>query len=276
MDEYLQQAYMFENYRILETDSKKNNAIVFFSGNGLYYPSTAEVFQSVILENDRYEWENIAKSPKIRKEYKLIIFVRDIQRQWYIEGINHRLDTQDKLLEFLKEKTKGYCVTTCGNSAGGYMAVLFGLKINAEKVFNFSGQFDIQNEINPGNPLIYKHKYEGKYFSLLGSIEDLPHLRGNIFYLFPNKSEFDIKQYNLVKGKGLNILRIDANSHGETVYPTCYPYLLTIKKKKLAKICLGFGEKIVRKKDVSRKVIPFFARLRNFIRNFGINLFLPA
>ena len=79
-NEIIRQAYKALNYRIVETSARTNNAIVFFSGNGLYFPNTKEVFENVILNSDRYEWENIAKNKKIRKYYKLIIFVRDIYK----------------------------------------------------------------------------------------------------------------------------------------------------------------------------------------------------
>ena len=58
-NEIIRQAYKALNYRIVETSARTNNAIVFFSGNGLYFPNTKEVFENVILNSDRYEWENI-------------------------------------------------------------------------------------------------------------------------------------------------------------------------------------------------------------------------
>lgn len=67
------------NYKIIDNHGADNkNCLIFFSGNGIYYPNSEEVFDEVIVRNDRYEWENIAKSSLINKNCARIIFVRDV------------------------------------------------------------------------------------------------------------------------------------------------------------------------------------------------------
>ena len=264
-NEIIRQAYKALNYRIVETSARTNNAIVFFSGNGLYFPNTKEVFENVILNSDRYEWENIAKNKKMRKYYKLIIFVRDIYKQWYIDGINTEINTRDKVIEFLCKETKGYKVSVCGNSAGGYMAVLCGVKMNAEKIFSFSGQFDIMDKISNENPLIFQHKDDGKYFSLISLISGSKFPDERIFYFFPGKSDADNRQYELIKNTCINTFRIDEAEHGKTIDSYCYPFLLTAKKEKLIKLAEAHKGKTIQKKIVSRRIVPFFVRLKRFV-----------
>lgn len=61
-NEVVKAAYKNKNYEVVYTGSKTGRAIVFFSGNGLYYPNTEEEFRNKVLDNNRYEWENLSKS----------------------------------------------------------------------------------------------------------------------------------------------------------------------------------------------------------------------
>lgn len=91
---------------------------MFFSRNGLYYPDTVESFVNIIIENDRFEWQNVMKSSLVQVTYEMVILVRDVYKTFYQKGINSSLDSIEKVLYFLKEKTEGYQVITCGQSAG--------------------------------------------------------------------------------------------------------------------------------------------------------------
>ena len=170
--ELLRREYEKDNYRLIRTGSKTNKAIIFFSGNGLYFPNTEEEFTQKIIVNDRYEWENLASNRLIRKRYELIIFVRDVYKQWYVTGMNANYDNVDKTAEFLRELTRGYDVTTCGASAGGYAAVLFASLLDAERFFTFSGQFSIHHQINAqGAPFVYNYASDiirNKYYDIAG------------------------------------------------------------------------------------------------------------
>ena len=58
--ELLKSEYAKDNYKIIRTGSKTGRAIIFCSGNGLYFPNTEAEFTEKIINNDRYEWENLA------------------------------------------------------------------------------------------------------------------------------------------------------------------------------------------------------------------------
>lgn len=75
--------------------------------------------------------------------FGMMIFVRDIYKTFYVKGINHDVSSIDALLELLEEKTAGYQIVTCGNSAGGYMAVIAGKHLSADRIFSFGGQWEI-------------------------------------------------------------------------------------------------------------------------------------
>lgn len=95
----------------------------FFSSNNIYYPNTQDQLEDTI-EKNKFEWENIAKSKSILTKYGKMIFVRDMWKQWYINGINQKIDSVEKVIEFLRTETENMRVTTVGNSSGGYMATL--------------------------------------------------------------------------------------------------------------------------------------------------------
>ena len=73
---------------------------IYFSSNGIYFPNEENVFRSVIIHKDRYEWYKTR-----RKSYKHI-FVRDVYKQWYAEGINDQYNTIEKLGQLLIQETK--------------------------------------------------------------------------------------------------------------------------------------------------------------------------
>ena len=41
-----------------------------------------------------------------------MIFVRDMWKQWYINGINQKIDSVEKVIEFLRTETENMRVTT--------------------------------------------------------------------------------------------------------------------------------------------------------------------
>ncbi len=265
-DDLIERTYKDKNYKIIKTRAKTKNAIIFFSGNALYYPNIRDVFIDTILNNDRYEWDNIAKNEAIAKHYSLIIFIRDIHKQWYIKGINTELNTQNKLIDFLFEMTKGYNTTLCGNSAGGYMAALAGLKINAERIFTFSGQFDITNKITLQKSPKKDAAENLTYLSLKNLILN-SNFSNNIFYFFPANSKDDIEQYNLIKPLNLVVFKFSEEIHGQTLEGRCYPHILTMDSKKIVKLSKIYEGKIIDKIEFSKKVIPISIKLKNFIKN---------
>jgi hypothetical protein len=226
----IEKVYMSSaNYKIISNDNCKNKkAIVFFSGNGIYFPDTEARFNNIILVKDRFEWENIANNKIIINNFEKIIFVRDVYKQWYVKGINEKIDNQEKVVLWLKDLLSEYKIVTVGLSAGGYMAVIAGIKLHAWKIFSFSGQWSIEKESLEENLLTNSR----------GIFEKKPYLIVNdnvseIYYFYPTGCTRDLEDYEYVKNN-LNVCSIGLISriHGKTVFSTNFAYLLLSKKLK--------------------------------------------
>ena len=266
--ELLAHEYEKDNYIVIRTGSKTGRAIIFFAGNGLYFPNTESEFTEKIIKNDRYEWENIITDKRVTKYYELIILVRDIYKQWYITGISAKINTVEKTADFLKDLTAGLEITTCGSSAGGYASVLFAHLLNAERFFTIAAQFSIKHQISSEAPFVLMNASNpavNKYYDISNFIQG-----GGGYYFYPNKSKIDIPQYELIKNNSNpNFIIIERNSdeHGANMPGFCYPYLLTRSNKELNKI---FGEMkklpILSKWKFARKLLPAGVFIADFTR----------
>ena len=79
----LKKALEQDNYKILYNSlGEKDECIIFFSSNNIYYPNTQDQLEDTI-EKNKFEWENIAKSKSILTKYGKMIFVRDMWKQWW-------------------------------------------------------------------------------------------------------------------------------------------------------------------------------------------------
>ena len=87
--------------------------------------------------------KKIASNTRASSLAEEIIFVRDIYKIWCINGINVKVDSQDKLAKFLKQIVGNREVITVGSSAGGYMAILFGTLLNASSIYALSPQVNL-------------------------------------------------------------------------------------------------------------------------------------
>ncbi|MGY3213779.1 hypothetical protein [Mucilaginibacter sp. HD30] len=203
------------NYLIEYADANSANNIcaIYFSSHEIYYPNSEDAFKKRIVEKNAYEWYGT----RIENAYKHI-FIRDIQKQWYLEGINEKLNTVAKLFELLQEETKGFKVTTIGSSAGGYAAVLFGIMLKAERVLSFNGQMMLSDLLETSdesiNPIVFRN-FENplinQYFSLKGVLKDN---RSNIFYFCSKKSSWDYNQYLHIKGEPVKTIFFNTAHHG--------------------------------------------------------------
>lgn len=257
----LRECYLQENYKEVIVNEEENLCYIFFSGNGLYFPNTEEEFKRVIIEKDRYEWENIAKSSFLQEKAGKYIFLRDLYKSWYVKGINSSINSIDKLYEWLKEKTNGYRVITVGNSAGGYMAALLGSMLQAEMIFDFSGQFSLYES----GDVIQKYdmlkqcvgdREREKYWDIRQYIKG----NSNIMYFWPGQCEADIKQYDLVKDMGICSFKFKAHIHGESMYGANIPYLLVQDKQYMLDLNKHYEEKAINKEKFffrTAGVIPF-------------------
>lgn len=71
------------------------------------------------------------------------VFIRDFHQAWYQMGIDEQVTDQSSLIQLLEEKINAHNYETIcflGNSMGGYAAILFGTRLNVDKVISFSPQ----------------------------------------------------------------------------------------------------------------------------------------
>jgi len=83
---------------------------------------------------------NCLRKQQFSSEYDTL-FVRDLSRNWYFEGVGNIADSLDQFVDYLKKfiKDRGYThVITIGTSSGGYAALYIGAKLVVNKIIAFS------------------------------------------------------------------------------------------------------------------------------------------
>lgn len=205
--------------------------VIYFSSNELYYPNTTKAFENSILIRDKFEWQRNF----LKKAHKHI-FVRDIQKQWYIEGINATHNSPNKLLKLLIELTEGFKIFALGSSAGGYAAMLYGGMLKAKRVYAFNAQLNldviIQSSNAITNPLLFKYKNSER--ANFFRIDNFINSETDYFYFQSSKSLIDINQYNNFHKKEA-ILRIvfKTSNHGFPFLRHNLSHVLSLDKEKL-------------------------------------------
>ena len=222
------------NYKVVTgRDDVSDRCFIFFSSNGIYFPNTEDEFHRTIILADRYEWESL--SPP-RSEYRKAIFVRDIRKTWYVDGISGDRNSIDSLYDLLREETRGFSEVVCvGSSAGGYAATLFGLRLNAQKIFNISGFFEIVSQVDEPTNLalqVAQHVSEkAKWFDL-----SLPLKEGKsaIYYFYPQNSQLDKAQAQIVENVDcVRAFAFNEETHGVCAQNFVYPTLFVKSKIEL-------------------------------------------
>lgn len=262
------------NYKEEILDASKKLCFCFFSSHGIYYPDTIEEFNKKIVCDDYYDWQNIARSPYIRKRTGKILFFRDIYKQFYVEGINSNVNSVDALVELIKNKTKGYTVICCGSSGGGYIASLVGSKIQCYFVLSLSGQFSLYSYgATDKMPLIKKHLSD-KNYSQYYDITPLVHIsKVPIIYLYANMCEADLLQYNEIKeADNVFCFAFRAKEHASTCRGEDLPRILLKDVKKLQRLHQRCNGKVLTQKEFAVKLLGIHGFLWQKICKRGINL----
>lgn len=229
------------NYEIIDFNNDDDRCFIFFSGNGLYYPNDPETFHRKIIENNRFEWKR-----NIPQFANKVIFLRDVTKQWYFEGINKNINTIEKLVCFLEEQTCGLKVICVGNSAGGYAATLFGCLLNASHVFNFSGQFSLLDLLKIEhertlNPTLVKYENIAEYRKYFSIVDYIKTSQTPIFYFFPGKYDDDIAQSKLVENiKTVYKFKYDGKSHGSTCFEINFLDIFSLSREELYQLHLHY------------------------------------
>lgn len=208
----------------------KNYCAIYYSSNDIYYPNNEEIFRKRIVDKNFYEWYNT----RIEKAYKHI-FVRDVFKQWYLCGINSKIDSQQKLFEFLKKETNGYKIINVGSSAGGYAAILYGSLLKAERVLAFNPQFEINSLLHRSteaiNPLVFRlNNIRSNYFD----IKNIDFNNTIVFYFISCKSKWDIEQNSHI-GEKENLYKISFSTshHGIPFLKVALSKVINLNKKEL-------------------------------------------
>ncbi len=199
------------NYKIIEHNNNYDYTVVYFSSNGIYFPNTFEVFNKIIIENNRYEWLNSKnKFPFAKKS----IFIRDIYKQWYLKGINSSINNIDKLIAFIKKEHTSKKLILIGVSSGGYIATLIGIILRADYVFSFAGQLTLEYILNNSKDKIvnesyqkWKNYYNLEYLLKKNSID--------IFYFVCNESKYDKEHIDISsKYPCIHLFKFQCKTHG--------------------------------------------------------------
>jgi hypothetical protein len=216
------------NYEVVlseGTDIQKDLCVIYFSSNEIYYPNTAQSFRKSIVNKDKYEWRN----NRILFAYKHI-FVRDIQKQWYVEGVNSSDNSPEKIADLLKSLITEFRVYAIGSSAGGFAAMLFGSMLKAERVYAFNAQLNLNIIINDSdkqtNPILFKYREpdpRSGYFR----VDDFVTPATEYFYFQSCKSKIDVIQFESFKNKELvNCIRFKTANHGFPFFRNNLGYIL--------------------------------------------------
>lgn len=204
-------AYSLDNYMV-QIDEKINNniCVIYVSSSGIYYPNTENALEECIIKKNIFEWYG-TRFNKARKH----IFIRDVSKQFYITGINKKINSVDEVISFLEREIDGFEVYVVGSSAGGYMASLVAAKLDAKMLICFSGYFNLN--IVDHDIWFYISKFRddekrSKYFNISDIVNDY---KGLMLYFYPSKLEDDVLQSKEICEKN-NIYKIAVKSkiHG--------------------------------------------------------------
>lgn len=217
-----------------ETCVDQKSCSIYFSSNDIYYPNSADVFRKRIIEKNVFEWYGIRTDNTFKH-----IFVRDIFKQWYLGGINHKINSPEYLLEFLKKETAGLTVTTIGSSAGGFAAVLYGSLLSAKRVFSFNGQFEVGSLLKTStpaiDPLLFKNATSSlsKYFDIRNFINrDI-----DIYYFSSLYSKWDYQQYQHIKDIfSVKPILFRTSHHGVPFVKSALPVVINMESETLDKM----------------------------------------
>lgn len=240
---------------------------IFFTGHGLYYPTNIERFRYEVLTKNKYEWKNISNNRRVSRKYSKAIFVRDVYKNWCIMGGGRDIRSQDQLASKLKELINGKRCVTIGSSAGGYMAVLFGILLGAEAIFAFSPQINL-HEYHIDHPIKYYDNYVlnsdiSKYMDLTKLIKNYS---GHIFYFFPYYCAEDYRQFLAAKKcENIFFYAINQSKHGSTIWGDSIIFALSHPYFELAELSKRFHGKIIEPWQFSLRTAGLFKTMVIFL-----------
>ena len=218
--EIVKNAYRsLDNYMIIHNDSNTQEKVcaVYFSGHSIYNPNDENTFKQVIIEKNRFEWYGI----RVKNACKHI-YIRDIHKQWYLSGINSKLNSPEKLYEFLKQETTGYKVICIGSSAGGYAALLYGSLLHAT-TYAFSPRLEMLSLDRYSSPEKAPLYFRLKETDLKNYMDLIPFLKKSttpLYCFYPTKSGLDkiqlkhFRKHSLGSKTNIHLIKFSTKKHG--------------------------------------------------------------
>lgn len=222
-----------DNYTIAyHAAAPKEYCVVYFSSNDLYYPNTENSFKESIVQKNRYEWYR----NRINYGHKHI-FIRDIMKQWYLQGINSRINSPDKLADFIRKEAEGYKLILLGSSAGGFISVILGQMLQAERIYSFNGQFEILSLLKKKNsrltdPILYRNKNNSSLLQFYNAASFITHPE-SVFYFHSNRSNWDLEQLEHIGNVKINIFSFKTSNHGIPFLKSNLPVVLNFGHEEL-------------------------------------------
>jgi len=260
-NEMVTRVYETENIKVLDySDSPK--CYIFFSSNGLFYPNTLSEFEEKVIKKDRYEWENIASSKEIKKVCGRAIFVRDIYKQYYVTGVSKTNNSIDKVLEKLKELSKGYEIVTVGSSAGGYMAMLAGALLKATDCYSFSGQVSLYRENRVEiHPFLKRYANDREYNKYYDIIQLIKESNTNIWYFYPFYNEADKEEFGCIEdGKCVKGFAFAMKNHAETMYAENMKHIVSKSTKEMENLYFAYKGQAIERDAFFRRTVSVSTR----------------
>lgn len=217
------------NYKIEIVNSENNCVAIYISSNGIYYPDTVDCFNKTIFEKDRYEFTRL----KIKRASKHI-FIRDVYKHWYVDGINININSIDKIIDWLKIEVDNFKeIIIVGISGGGYLSALLAPKIKASIVLCMNGQWDLTNESPIQHLLINRYPKLMKYLNIAQCEYDY----SRTFYFVSEYSSCDKEQLNLLRlFHNIHIIKFRNTHHGVPFLKCALPVIMNMTYEELCKL----------------------------------------
>ena len=224
-----------DNYLIEFTPGvDKTYCALYFSSHFVYNPNSEEAFNRDVIRKNKYEWYG-TRIPYVHKH----IFLRDIIKQWYLTGINGKINTPEALLLFLQKETSGYKIITMGSSAGGFASVIYGQLLKAEMILSFNGQFEVNSQLKTSTPIIDPIVFRNQHNPELRKYYDTRNFIVNpksIHYFFSKKSAWDFQQQTHIADLEMYKTAFSTGHHGVPFLKSNLPAILKQDKKSLEKL----------------------------------------
>lgn len=223
------------NYLIEFTPGvEKTYCALYFSSHSVYNPNDEDSFIRDVIRKNKFEWYG-TRIPYVHKH----IFLRDLIKQWYLTGINGKINSPESLLSFLQKETNGYKIIAMGSSAGGFASVIYGQLLKAEMILSFNGQFEVNSQLKTSTPIIDPIVFRNQHKPELRKYYDTRNFIVNpesIHYFYSKKSAWDFEQQTHIADLNIHKTAFLTGHHGVPFLKSNLPAILRQGKNSLEKI----------------------------------------